>query len=118
MSPRATDWKASVQGYHDYLVLERGLSKNSVMAYMRDIKQFMEFAVNEERVKAPMDIELPHVEHFLGHLYDRGLARNSQARMLRLADSIRNVELRSSSAFDVPTTPLRRLSGIGMNRKE
>ena len=52
------------------------------MAYMRDIKQFMEFAVNEERVKAPMDIELPHVERFLGHLYDRGLARNSQARML------------------------------------
>ena len=31
---------------HDYLTLERGLSKNSVMAYMRDIKQFMEF---EER---------------------------------------------------------------------
>ena len=52
------------------------------MAYMWDIKQFMEFAVNEERVKALMDIELPHVERFLGHLYDRGLARNSQARML------------------------------------
>ena len=77
-----TDWKSSVQGYNDYLVLERGLSKNSVLAYMRDIKQFMEFAVNEENVQAPMDIELPHVERFLGHLYDRGLARNSQARML------------------------------------
>ena len=49
---------------------------------MRDIKQFMEFAVNEERVKAPMNIELQHVERFLGQLYDRGLARNSQARML------------------------------------
>ena len=82
MSPRATDWKSAVQGYHDYLTLERGLSKNSVMAYMRDIKQFTEFAVNEEKIKAPMDIELPHVERFLGHLYDRGLARNSQARML------------------------------------
>ena len=82
MSPRATDWKSAVQGYHDYLTLERGLSKNSVMAYMRDIKQFMEFAANEESVKAPMNIELQHVERFLGHLYDRGLARNSQARML------------------------------------
>ena len=82
MSPRATDWNSAVQGYHDYLTLERGLSKNSVMAYMRDIKQFMEFAANEEKVKAPMSIELQHVERFLGHLYDRGLARNSQARML------------------------------------
>ena len=82
MSPRATDWKSAIQGYNDYLTLERGLSRNSVMAYMRDIKQFMEFAAHEEKVKAPMDIELPHVERFLGHLYDRGLARNSQARML------------------------------------
>ena len=53
MSPRATDWKSAVQGYHDYLTLERGLSKNSVMAYMRDIKQFTEFAVNEEKIKRP-----------------------------------------------------------------
>ena len=77
MSPRATDWKSAVQGYHDYLTLERGLSKNSVMAYMRDIKQFMEFALNEENVKAPMHIELHNVERFLGHLYDRGLAKDS-----------------------------------------
>ena len=82
MSPRATDWNSAVQGYNDYLTLERGLSKNSVMAYMRDIRQFMQFAHGEEGVKAPMYIELPHVERFLGHLYDRGLARNSQARML------------------------------------
>ena len=82
MSPRATDWNSAVQGYNDYLTLERGLSKNSVMAYMRDIRQFMQFTQGEEGVKAPMDIELPHVERFLGHLYDRGLARNSQARML------------------------------------
>ena len=82
MSPRATDWKSAVQGYHDYLTLERGLSNNSVMAYMRDIRQFMEYVVNEEKVKAPMYIELQHVARFLGHLYDRGLARNSQARML------------------------------------
>ncbi len=82
MSLKATDWKSAVQGYHDYLTLERGLSKNSVMAYMRDIRQFTEFAKGEENVKAPMDIELPHVERFLGYLFDRGLARNSQARML------------------------------------
>ena len=45
------------------LTLERGLSRNSVMRTC-DIKQFMEFAAHGE-VKAPMDIELPHVERFL-----------------------------------------------------
>ena len=82
MATKTTDWNSSVQGYKDYLVLERGLSKNSVLAYMRDIHQFRDFATNEENVKRPTDIELPHVERFLGHLYDKGLARNSQARML------------------------------------
>ena len=104
MSPRATDWKASVQGYHDYLVLERGLSNNSVMAYMRDIKQFMEFAVNEERVKAPMDIKLPHVERFLGHLYDRGLARNSQARMLSGFEVSANTCVSRASWTPIPSS--------------
>ena len=82
MATKTTDWNSSVQGYKDYLVLERGLSKNSVLAYMRDIHQFRDFATNEENVQRPTDIELPHVERFLGHLYDKGLARNSQARML------------------------------------
>ncbi|MEE2838417.1 MAG: site-specific tyrosine recombinase XerD [Bacteroidota bacterium] len=82
MATKTTDWNSSVQGYKDYLVLERGLSKNSVLAYMRDIHQFRDFATNKENVKRPTDIELPHVERFLGHLYDKGLARNSQARML------------------------------------
>ncbi|HAH99886.1 MAG TPA: tyrosine recombinase XerD, partial [Flavobacteriales bacterium] len=82
MATKTTDWNSSVLGYKDYLVLERGLSKNSVLAYMRDIHQFRDFATNEENVKRPTDIELPHVERFLGHLYDKGLARNSQARML------------------------------------
>ena len=82
MATKTTDWNSSVQGYKDYLVLERGLSKNSVLAYMRDIHQFRDFATTEENVQRPTDIELPHVERFLGHLYDKGLARNSQARML------------------------------------
>ena len=35
-----TDWKSAIKGYKDYLALERGLSENSILAYMRDIKQF------------------------------------------------------------------------------
>ena len=51
MATKTTDWNSSVQGYKDYLVLERGLSKNSVLAYMRDIHQFRDFATNKENVK-------------------------------------------------------------------
>jgi len=79
--PRS-DWSSAIEGYRTYLELEKGLSANSVQAYIRDIEQFARFTQLEEGVSAPAQIEMQHVEHFMGSLFDRGLARNSQARML------------------------------------
>ena len=81
MATKTTDWNSSVQGYKDYLVLERGLSKNSVLAYMRDIHQFRDSPPTKKTSSVPPTSSFPW-ERFLGHLYDKGLARNSQARML------------------------------------
>ncbi len=82
MAENHTDWKSAINGFRNYLELERGLSRNSVQAYIRDIEQFSAFAERHEAVKRPEDITLDTVEQFMGNLYDRGLARNSQARML------------------------------------
>jgi len=77
-----SDWKSAIAGYRDYLELERGLSKNSIAAYTRDIHQFADFAESEESVNQPRFITIQSIEHFMGSLFDRDLARNSQARML------------------------------------
>lgn len=82
MADMKTDWKSAISGYRSYLQLERGLSQNSIHAYIRDIDQFSSFAQKEEGVAVPSAITMDTVEHFMGSLYDRGLARNSQARML------------------------------------
>lgn len=82
MAENRTDWHSAINGFRNYLTLERGLSRNSVQAYIRDIEQFSSFAEQSEEIAKPEDISLDTVEHFMGHLYDRGLARNSQARML------------------------------------
>jgi integrase/recombinase XerD len=79
---KQTTWQAAMDGFRDYLRLERGLSPNSVAAYHRDIDQFARFAQFEEDIKRPEDIDMNTIEHFMGSLFDRGLARNSQARML------------------------------------
>ena len=81
-APPRSDWSSAIEGYRTYLELEKGLSPNSVQAYIRDIEQFARFAQLEESVSTPAQIEMQHVEHFMGSLFDRGLARNSQARML------------------------------------
>ena len=75
-------WGPAIEGYRTYLELEKGLSSNSVQAYIRDIEQFSRVAQVEEGLSSPSAIEMVHIEHFMGSLFDRGLARNSQARML------------------------------------
>lgn len=82
MTQIRTDWKSAITGYRTYLQLERGLSMNSVSAYQRDIIKFSEFCIQEEGLVAPGEIEMNHIEHFLGYLFDEGIARTSQARML------------------------------------
>jgi len=77
-----TDWKSAIKGYEEYLALERGLSENSILAYIRDIKQFANIIEKENGVSNPATIKLSNIEHYLAHLYDKGLARNSQARKL------------------------------------
>jgi len=77
-----TDWKSAIKGYEDYLALERGLSENSILAYIRDIKQFAKIIEKVDGVTNPAKINLSNVEHFLASLYDNGIARNSQARKL------------------------------------
>ena len=77
-----TDWKSAIKGYEDYLALERGLSENSILAYIRDIKQFARIIEKVDGVTNPAKINLSNVEHFLANLYDNGIARNSQARKL------------------------------------
>lgn len=82
MGMQKTDWKSAINGYRSYLELERGLSGNSIAAYQRDIIQFSEFLKSERKQTNPASMSMEDIEQFMGSLYDRGLARNSQARML------------------------------------
>lgn len=77
-----SDWKSTISGYESYLALERGLSKNSIAAYLRDIAKFSSYCMSQESILDPGLIKMVHIEHYMGFLYDEGIARNSQARML------------------------------------
>lgn len=82
MSTVQSDWKSTINGYEDHLRLERGLSENSIAAYLRDIKQFSKFCTIELSVLHPGALDTNAVQKYMQHLFDREIARNSQARML------------------------------------
>ena len=76
------DWKSTTRGYEDYLSLEKGLSDNSIEAYMRDIKQFANFLEDTGALISPSKISSDQISQFISHMYDLGLSGNSQARII------------------------------------
>ena len=81
--PAAAGWTACMRGFRSWLQLERGLSSNSVEAYLRDVQRLAFFAQNLSKTKfEPKGFETGHVDAFVAQLYDEGLSRNSQSRIL------------------------------------
>jgi len=81
--PAAAGWAGCMRGFRSWLQLERGLSSNSVEAYLRDVQRLAFFAQNLSKSKfEPSGFETGHVDAFVAQLYDEGLSRNSQSRIL------------------------------------
>lgn len=70
-----------LQEYIYYIRLEKKLSDNTVEAYIRDLKQMAEYLEHEFSIR-PQQAEERHIEAFLAHLYDKGVKKTTQARIL------------------------------------
>jgi integrase/recombinase XerD len=78
-SPSAQD--TQVDAFLAYLVVERGLSANTIEAYSRDLSEFRRYMATQE-VQTLRAAGSRHLVGFLTTLRDRGLSARSQARLL------------------------------------
>lgn len=62
----------------DYLTVEKGLARNTVEAYERDLRKYLFFL----KAKGPGDITRAEVVSFMAHLSSAGLSTSSAARCL------------------------------------
>lgn len=76
------NWDIFIKQFKDYLRLERSLSQNSVDAYIRDVTKLKQFVEFSNLNKSPKEIVLQDLEEFMTYLYDLGLSRYSQARII------------------------------------
>jgi len=67
--------------YLNFLAVEKGVSPNTLEAYSRDLKRYVEF-VEQEGIKGIREIYSDTVISFLGNLKDSGLAASSVNRSL------------------------------------
>ncbi|MBC8433752.1 MAG: site-specific tyrosine recombinase XerD [Desulfobacterales bacterium] len=70
-----------VDQYINYLILEKGLSKNTIESYSRDISRHVEY-LKQKRVKQILDADTPLILTYLISLRDGGLKARSTARHL------------------------------------
>lgn len=102
-SPSSMNWDMAYQSYREYLTLERGLSENSVQAYIRDFVKFRDYAEYNKMIADPCDISSGDVEDFMIHLRELGGSASSSARVLSGVRSFFNFLLYTDRIEQLPT---------------
>ena len=75
-------WESRLAGFVSHLLIERGLSRNSVAAYLHDIKSFLLFFIQSRTDQATASYPDTAILEFLAFLQSRGLSQRSLARKL------------------------------------
>lgn len=76
------DWNSARKGFKTYLRLEKGLSGNTVMAYMHDFDLLMSFMCGCNVAVSPANIGIDNLREFIRHCASGGLSARSQARII------------------------------------
>lgn len=103
MTTAKDEWRRALSLYKGYLSLERGLSGNSIEAYMRDTEQLADYALAADDLKGPTLLSRSDIEGFMLQLYNAGLVETSQARTLSGIRSFYNYMLHSEQMDAAPT---------------
>lgn len=82
MGKAKKEWEKEISGWQRQMRLERGLSPNTVEAYIHNISDFAEWLGGAYPDVAPQGVAKEHVEGFMVELYERRTADSSQARAL------------------------------------
>jgi integrase/recombinase XerD len=74
-------WILAIDDFSVYLRLEKSLSPNSIEAYTRDMEKLYDFIVKTFHI-GPTQVGHKHISEFLTAIYDKGIGKRSQARIL------------------------------------
>lgn len=71
-----------MDGYRAYLLMERGLSENTRMAYTADVEKFAAWAAADPECPALQRMGEEHLQAFAASLHDLGISPRTQARII------------------------------------
>ncbi len=74
------EWRSAIKGFQAHLKLEKGLSSNSIAAYVRDIEKLEQYAAIAGL--KPDLVTLSNLRQFITWVSELGMMSSSQARVL------------------------------------
>ncbi|TWP27616.1 site-specific tyrosine recombinase XerD [Apibacter muscae] len=75
------NWEELITLYNEYLFLEKGLSKNTQLAYIRDLKK-IKYYFNKDNSITPNTINKENVQDFIYDYSKKSKSSKSQARLI------------------------------------
>lgn len=109
------DYTGLIDSFEAHLMLERGLSDNTLQAYTADVRRLAEYL--EAEAIAPADVTVNHLRAYCADLHDLGIAPRSQARIVSSIKSFFKY-LRYSGTIPVNPTELLETPRTGLHLPE
>jgi integrase/recombinase XerD len=76
------EWESIISGYKGFLKLEKGLSSNSIEAYLADVGKLRQYLELENMAVTPIELDHEQLRGFLVWISALGLSARTQARIL------------------------------------
>lgn len=92
-----------LEDFIHFLVVEKGLAKNTIVSYKRDLKSYIVYMRNIEQLTSLNMVQRPQIVHFLSHLKDAGKASKTLARHIASIRAFHHFLLREKAVDHDPT---------------
>ncbi|MFW6328123.1 MAG: site-specific tyrosine recombinase XerD [Bacteroidota bacterium] len=76
------NWEQEIEGFKNYLKIEKGLSDNSIHAYITDLYKLVQFLKEQKIEITPEQVKLDHLKEMIEWVNNKGISPRTQARII------------------------------------